>query len=472
VQRGVQITVTVLLLVLAGWAPAWAAEPTAAPAPLTAGVAVTDITPPPGYRMSGYFRERLNTATRSPLRAKALVLAQGRHKAALAICDLICLSPDVSARARKRASEETGIPVPNIVIAATHTHTGPLYFGALRNFLHERAVALHGHDPHETVDYSAVLADKLANVITQAHASTRPVRLEAGVARETRLSFNRRFHMKDGTVRFNPGQQNPDILQPAGPIDPDVGILLLRDASQGQALAALTVFALHLDTTGGTAYFPDYPYYLDKHLRKTLGGDLVSFFGIGACGDINHIDVRTKGRRSTQEIGTMLAETAAAKVPELQRIERPRLAMRSAIVSAPLQRYTPEEIARARQDMAKIGTRELPFLKQVKANKIMDLHFRGGTTLPIEVQVLRLSSEVAIVTMPGEVFVDLGLAIKKASPFKTTLVIELANDGPGYIPTRKAFAEGSYETVNSRIQPGSGEMMVEAAVRLLKELAD
>ena len=86
------------------------------------------------------------------------------------------------------------------------------------------------------------------------------------------------------------------------------------------------------------------------------------------------------------------------------------------------------------------------------------------------VQVFRLSRGLAVVGLPGEVFVDLGLAIKRASPFPTTLVIELCQDAPGYIPTEKAFAEGSYETVNSRIAPGGGEMMVEAAVRLLKTL--
>jgi neutral ceramidase len=90
----------------------------------------------------------------------------------------------------------------------------------------------------------------------------------------------------------------------------------------------------------------------------------------------------------------------------------------------------------------------------------------------MEVQVFRLNSDVAIVTLPGEVFVDLGIAIKTASPFKTTLVIELANDGPGYFPTRRAFVEGSYETVNSRVKPGGGEMLVETAIELLTDLAD
>ena len=113
----------------------------------------------------------------------------------------------------------------------------------------------------------------------------------------------------------------------------------------------------------------------------------------------------------------------------------------------------------------------LSSLGRVEAYKILALQLREGTTLPMEVQVFRLSRNVAIVTLPGEVFVELGMAIKQSSPFKTTLVIELTNDGPGYIPTRKAFVEGSYETINSRIKPGGGEMMVETAVRLLKEIA-
>ena len=101
----------------------------------------------------------------------------------------------------------------------------------------------------------------------------------------------------------------------------------------------------------------------------------------------------------------------------------------------------------------------------------MALQLRKADTIALEVQAFRLSPELAIVTLPGEVFVELGLAIKKASPFRNTLVIELVNDAPGYIPTRKAFTEGSYETVNSRVQSGGGEAMVETAIGLLKDLA-
>jgi hypothetical protein len=438
---------------------------------LTAGLAVADITPPIGYRMSGYFRERLSEGTSNPLCAKAVVLRQGEASAAMVFCDIIGLSLEVTSRARRRAAERTGIPAPNILIAATHSHTGPLYFGALRKHFHDIAVAEHGSDPCEKVNYAEQLIEKLAGVIAQADAAAKPVRLAAGSAEQKGLSFNRRFHMKNGTVRFNPGVLNPDIVRVAGPIDPEVGIVSLREADgDNDAIAAIINFTLHLDTVGGTKFAADYPYYLEQSLREKYGDKFVLLFGIGTCGDINHIDVTKKERLKTDYIGRTLAETVKAKTESLEAVAEPLLAVRSGIVEAPLQQFGPEKVAWARDNIKKVGTRELSFLQQVEAYKILAIEMRRGRTIPLEVQVFRLSRDVAIVGLPGEVFVDLGLAIKRASPFATTLVIELCQDAPGYIPTKKAFAEGSYETVNSRIAPGGGEMMAEAAIRLLKEL--
>jgi len=437
---------------------------------LTAGLAVTDITPPVGYRMSGYFRERLSTGTSNPLCAKAIVLRQGSESAALVFCDIIGLSLDVSSRVRRQAAKKTGIPAANILIAATHSHTGPLYFGALRKHLHNMAVAKLGSDPYEKVDYSSELVAKIVKAITQADMAAKPVRLKAGVAEQKGLSFNRRFHMKNGTVRFNPGVLNPDIVRTAGPIDPEVGIVFFNEAGNDSAAAAIVNFTLHLDTVGGTKYAADYPFYLERSLREIYGDKFVLLFGTGTCGDINHIDVTKKERLKTGFIGKTLAETVNAKAGYLETVTEPALAVRSEIVQVPLQRYGSEKVAWARESIKKVGTRELSFLEQVEAYKILALEMRNSETIGLEVQVFRLSNDVAVVGLPGEVFVDLGLAIKRASPFATTLVIELCQDAPGYIPTKKAFAEGSYETVNSRIAPGGGEMMVDAAVRLLKEL--
>ena len=444
--------------------------PMAHAADLRAGVAVTDITPPVGYRMSGYFYERLSTGTANPLHAKALVLRQGDERAALVFCDIIGISLDVSTRARKAAAEKTGIPAEHILIAGTHSHTGPLYWGALRRHLHDRAVAAHGSDPCEQVDYPAQLVAGIVKAVADANACARPVLLAAGTAEQQGLAFNRRFHMKDGTVRFNPGPLNPDIVRPAGPTDPQVGIVTLRDAAGGGPAAALVNFALHLDTTGGTLYAADYPFHAEQALRETLGGRFTLLFGTGTCGDVNHVDITKPERPRSETIGRTLAETVRAALPALKPVAAPALAVRREIVTAPLQRLTAEELAWARENIDKVGTAELPFLEQVRAYKILAVEMRGADAIPLEVQVFRLGPDVAVVGLPGEIFVELGLAIKRASPFATTLVIELCQDAPEYVPTKKAFGEGSYEVVNSRVAPGGGERLVEAAARLLAQL--
>ena len=465
--------------------PVCAADATDPAEAIQAGVAVVDITPPIGYRMSGYFHERLSTGIKNPLKAKALVLAQGHVRAAVVCCDLIGLAPDVSARARQAAAKATGIAPENILLAATHSHTGPLYFGALRQHFHEAAVAETGSDPRETVDYPALLVERIAQAIADAAAAVRPVCLAAATVEQLGLAFNRRFHMKDGTVRFNPGVLNPDIVRAAGPIDPGVGIVTLHPAGEGaeaadetQAaaapFAALVNFALHLDTVGGTEYAADYPYFVEQRLREAWGDGFTLLFGTGTCGDINHVDVTTKERLKTEAIGRALGKTVA-KAPRTP-IAAPSLAMRSTTIRVPLQAFADDEVAWAKEAIRKVGSSDLPFLEQVRAYKILDCETRradapDGRTMPIEVQVIRLAPDAAVVGLPGEVFVDLGLAIKQASPFRATLVIELCQDAPGYIPTEKAFREGSYETVNSRVAPGGGERMVETAVRLLKELA-
>jgi neutral ceramidase len=432
------------------------------------GLAEIDITPPVGYRMDGYFYERLNTGQRDPLKAKAVVVQQGATRAALVVSDLLGMPQSMSSEVRALAAKLTGIRAANIAITATHTHTGPLFAGERARVFSEQAAAKFGTDPLAAVKYPEALRDKLVDVIAAANARVSPATMEFVLAREDRLSFNRRFHLKDGSVRFNPGVLNPDIVRAAGPIDPDVPFLLFtRDK---KPIGSLSVFAMHLDTVGGTEYSADYPGHLAAELRREFGDEFISVFGTGTCGDINHIDVSGQRRYTARLIGQQLAIdilSARSRVP----LNRPALSVSSAQLSLPLRSVSAEQAASAKANMPKVGTNDLPFLAQVEAVTTLDL-LRRGSALDTEVQVLRLHHDVAIVLLPGEVFAELGLAIKRRSPFKHTLVIELSNDNPAYIPTEKAFKEGSYETVNSRIAPGGGERLVETAIQLLNDIAE
>lgn len=450
----------VLALVL--WSTIAAQEPQ-----LQIGLAEIDITAPVGYRMDGYFTERLATGQKDPLKAKALVFQQGDARAALVVCDLLGMPQSMSRDVRARAAARTGIPADHIAITATHTHTGPLFAGERARIFSEQAAAKYGKDPLASVNYPQTLRDKLVDVIVDANARLTPASMELVRTEDDRLSFNRRYHLKDGSVRFNPGVLNPEIVRPAGPIDPDLPFILFnRDK---KPIGSLSVFALHADTVGGTEYSADYPGQLAAELRREFGDGFISLFGLGTCGDINHIDVSGRRKYDAWLIGRQLGVDLVSARPR-QPIERAALAVASTRLSLPLRSVSAAQAATARANALKIGTSELPFLAQVETATTLDL-LRRGPTLDAEIQALRLSPDVAIVLLPGEVFVDLGLAIKRASPFRHTLVVELANDNPAYIPTEKAFKEGSYETVNSRIAPGGGERLAEAAIQLLKEVA-
>ena len=131
----------------------------------------------------------------------------------------------------------------------------------------------------------------------------------------------------------------------------------------------------------------------------------------------------------------------------------------------------PGEVEKARAFATRIGSPKDPtFLEKVWAFKVLDVYGRNGQPQDVEVQVISLGRDLAWVGLPGEIFVELGLAIKAASPFKHTIIAELANGSIGYIPTKRAYAEGNYEPISARCAEGSGEMVVDAAVRLLKAL--
>ena len=132
--------------------------------------------------------------------------------------------------------------------------------------------------------------------------------------------------------------------------------------------------------------------------------------------------------------------------------------------------FTPEQIAKAKDMAANMFTKSFGTVPMAETVCILETVEKQNVPLLAEVQVIALSDELAIVALPGEIFVELGLALKKASPFKTTLIAELANGSVGYVPNREAYPQGNYEIVSARGEVGSGEKLVEVALRLLGEV--
>ncbi len=462
--------------------------------PLHVGVAEVDITPPEGFPMAGYYEERLAKGARDPLKAHAIVFLQGETRAALITCDLTGIAYDLATQVRNQAEEKTGITAEHIVLTASHSHTAPDY----GRDLFEGLAELKAGKSDASTRYTSQLIDKLVEVVSAAQAAARPVIIEAGAGEQkVPVAFNRRFVMKDGSVKTWMTLDNPNVVRAAGPIDPEIAIVVIRDANGEQPLGTLTNFALHLDTVGGEFWSADYPYYIEQNIQRALGKNVISLFGTGCCGDINHVNPASKDRNKTDFIGNALGETIVAALPELKRVENPRFRVRSAMVSLPLMDVSPAQAIHSRDVIAAAKKGEkIEFFEMVTAYKsiMIDqfLHQKPekpaadyinwglshelagiGENIPVHVQAMSLGDDVAIVTLPGEVFVELGLAIKQASPFKHTLVIELSNAVETiYVPTRAAYASGSYEVTNSAVQPGSGEMLVETAIRLLRDIAE
>jgi hypothetical protein len=437
---------------------------------LRAGAAAVVITPPVGTPMAGYYSPRGAEGVHDDLYAKALVFEVDGQKAALVALDLISTTRDLVDDARREVERTTGLKGSSVMISATHAHTGPVIKGR-----GAREDALGGSSDLAR-QFRESLPGKIAEAVRQAEAKLTPAKVRVGHGREASIAFNRRFHMKDGTVGWNPGKLNPNILKPAGTIDPDVPIIYMESAG-GKPLATYVNYAVHLDNVGGRRFSADMPYTLARSLAEFKGSEMLTLFTAGCCGDVNHIDVTWRERQggfdNAARMGVILAGEVLRTWPKLSDVEPSALRTRSVTVSLPLARIEPGDVEKARA----IAERHRDpkgnppkFLESVWAYKVLDVEARQGKPYEVEVQAVTLGNEVAWVSLPGEIFVELGLAVKLDSPFPTTIIAELANGAIGYIPSRRAYAQGNYEVVSARCAEGSGELLVEAAVKLLDGL--
>ncbi|RJP32642.1 MAG: hypothetical protein C4527_05830 [Candidatus Omnitrophota bacterium] len=438
------------------------------------GCSQVDITPPVGWRMAGNYYEKFNNGVHDPLFAKAMVWKQGEIQTAILICDVCSAPRPITNAIRQQVSQHLGIPFTNISVTATHTHAGPEYHGILWELFHEEALKNYGTDPHAPIDYQGFLIDACVQAVAQAQRNMKSVILESGVAQQSGVAFNRRFHMKDGSVRFNPGKMNPDIIRAAGPVDEDFPIVLFRDANTNKPIASFTSFAVHTAVFGGDQYSADFPGLLQRNLRNEFGEEFFSLYGQGTSGDTNHFNVFSdQPNQDSEQIASAFTETLLRTIPTLKPVVSPSLAVLTTKVVAPFVDISKEQVQEAWNTFNLQHEKNPTFLELVNAWKILNTNMlmeQEGEMHQMEVHAFRIGHDLAIVTWPHEIFVELGMALKEQSPFQTTLILTLANDFDFYIPSQKAFVEGSYEIVTSSVKPGAGEKLVEETLNLLHRL--
>lgn len=452
-----------------GWLGCW---PVRSGEPIRAGAAAVDITPPLGVPLAGYYHARAATEVLDPLFAKALVIEAEGAVAAWVSLDLISITRSITDQARAAIQKTLGIPSPQVLLSATHAHTGPEL--ARRSRRSQDQVG----QSKLALDYTERLPERIAEAVALAYQQRQPAQLSLARSRCDTVAFNRRYFMRDGSVAWNPGKGNPDIVLPAGPTDPELTLLYVqpRKASDPrQALATYVNFALHPDTTGGSRISADWPGALSRVLAGYHGSNHLTLVANGPCGNLNHLDCAwpwpQNGPGEAHRIAVLLGAAVFQAYKTLVPLVPGPIAARSQPVELALPEITPEQLEEARQIVAQTpNDRGTNFMRLVRAYRVLEVADRQGRPYEVEVQVIALGRQVAWVALPGEVFVELGLAIKQRSPFPYTFVVELANENIGYIPDRRSYAEGQYEPESARCAPGSGEKLVATAVDLLKAL--
>ena len=443
-----------------------------------AGVSRVDVTPPVfPVSMVGSFTDRKATAAHDPLAVRCLVLDDGALRVAIAVVDVCILPRELCLAAKRAAAKASGILPEHILLSSTHTHSAPP-----TTVLNDIPV-----DPA----YVELLTRKIAQAVADACRQLVPVKLGWGVTPVPGQVFNRRWFMKEGAiaanpfghvdrVQMNPGVGNPNLDKPAGPTDPNVSVLSLQ-ALDGRPVALLGNYSVHyVGDVPPAQLSADYFGEFCRQVESRLGGANKSprplaLLTNGASGDVNNIDFRNPRKRGEafSQIRRVAGEIADAALTIAGRADhRPHVSLAMCETELDLAVRKPDVagLKRARQILAQPDDKGLPRLARYYADQAVRLS-KYPDKVRVTIQALRVG-ELGIVAIPCEVFAEIGLEIKRRSPFTPTFVIALANGYNGYLPTPDQHALGGYETwaaTSSYLEPRASCKIADAAIDLLRK---
>ena len=440
-----------------------------------AGFARMDITPPTGIPLAGYYHRRVSDGVLDPLYARCLAISDGDTHALVFSIDNIHLSNTVYDDVRTAISKKTGVPLEAVFLACTHTHTGPV--SRVQKKDASRGAVISSEDADVTQASNMMTAERCAEAGAQALADLTPATVMIGRGEAKGISFVRRYRMKDGTVRTNPGVRNPNIDCPLG--EPDEQLQLIRFVREGKPEIALVNFQCHPDTIGGTKISADWPGLSCGYLEAAMSGSVRAIFVNGAQGDTNSTNIKgdivKKGYERANHMARVVAGAALATWGRCEPVEAGTISAATFRVKATPNKGTEEEIKAAREyvKLHKAGrTSEIPGVGMsrtaVIAKAYRILHTKNmPDTVELPVSIITIGKSIAFCGFPGEPFTWMGTEVKARSPFRMTIPACCVNGSYGYFPVKSAYTNGGYENATTRYTAGTAERLVEAA---LKEL--
>ncbi len=443
---------------------------------LKAGFGRVNITPMTGIRIEGYYKTRLAEGVLDELEINALALACGDSRAIILSIDHCGIKRVETDLFRKHIAEETGLPFEAIYITATHTHTGPFVVSDSEDVLEQ--------------EYFAFVDRRMVDVAKVALADLKPAKMGWGIGQAPNIAFVRRFRMKDGSVKTNPGVNNPDIVAPIGDVDERVTVL--RFDREGADTIVLTNFADHPDTVGGNLISSDWCGFLRRTVEKALDNTKCIFVN-GAQGDVNHVNVHptggylngmfmdfddvARGYDHARYMGRVVAGGVLQAFDKVKYIDVDSIKFINRNVRIPSNMPNPEDLPEARRiNELHLADRddEIPFegmmLTTVVAEAARMLRLEHGPEF-YDMQLSGIAiGGVAFVGFPGEPFTGIGRGVKDTEGWETIIPTCLTNGSEGYFPMQDAYDEGGYEARSSGFKAGVAELFIKEGKKMLEDL--
>ncbi len=438
---------------------------------MQAGTSIRDITPvKPSFLVGFPHIKRISKGVHDPLLASALCLRSATAEVMLIALDILFIDPLTAKGLRRRVAGETGIPQESIFISCSHTHSGP----------HTAYVLEWGPSPvvpDMDPDYMAFMTDSIVEAAVEAAQTPRQVEVAWSTASVSGVGGNR--HDPENGLR-----------------DPEAGILVARESTTKRIVAISLTYSMHPTVLHEDSRLvsSDFPYFTREFLKTHIAADLTVLYHMGPAGNQSpRHDVHSNTFAEARRIGELLGEAVFNSVCDLQdrdftsdpvidarltEIELPRRILPS--VEAARQslarfRSRYQEMKRSGAEHGPVRTAECDVFGAEETVYLAECQQNGHLAEvlekyhPVEVQVIRIGDR-CLAGLPGELFVEYGLALKKEAGRLCTPITLVNGDLQGYVVTKEAIEKGYYESNNRVFEAEAGEIIVRAAIELMRTL--
>ena len=440
---------------------------------LKVGFARVNVTPVLGIGISGYYVERYADGVLDELYANAIAFECGERRAVMICVDNCGFKQTIHKMYREIIAEKTGLAEDEVFISCTHTHTGP--------------ITRLDSESEQVQEYIKYLGQKVCDAAVMALADLKDAKMGYGVAQAPGIAFVRRFRMTDGSVKTNPGVNNPEIVSPIGDVDESVSVLRFDREND---TVVLVNFGCHPDVVGGCKISADWPGFVRTTVEKALDNVKCVFFN-AAEGDVNHVNVHptggflndmfmdfddvARGYGHARYMGRVIAGGVLQIFDKVKYVDVDSLVSVRKVLDVPSNKPTPEQLPEAHR-IKKLHDEgrdsELPYSGMMvttvvaEACRMVRLE-NAPDTFDMTLSGIKLGP-VAIVGIPGEPFTGIGRGIKDTEGFDMILHVCCANGYEGYFPMRDSYDEGGYEARTSQFKAGVAEFIIDESKKLLR----